>query len=297
MADQIQKVIIAGGSGLIGKALSKHLSEKGYEVSILSRNPKKILSYNAFYWNPEKMEMDEKAIQDQDIVINLAGESIAAKYWTRKRKKQLIDSRVKPIELLQNALAKTENKPEKIISASAIGYYGNRPGEKLDEYAPPGKGFMSEICKRWEKAADNLAEPVIKLRIGIVLTAKGGYLPQMQKILKKGFNVILGSGKQRVSWIHMKDLIAAIEFLLLNEETEGVYNLTTPNSVDTYEMQVQIAKTIGKTPIKFRIPSKPIKVLMGDFSELFLNDQNIYPERLLKTGFSFKYANLNDALQ
>lgn len=288
MAEASSSVLIMGGSGFIGTALASYLTSQGCSVSILSRSPEKIKEYSSFFWNPELGQVDYNAFLNQDYIINLCGTSIGAKYWTRKRKQEIIDSRIKPLQILDSSLKKIKQVPKKVLTASAIGIYGSAPGVQLDENSPEGKGFLANVCKQWEQEADVLTCPVVKMRIGVVLSDEGGFVEQMTKILRTRLNVIWGNGRQKVSWIHLYDLVRAIYFLM-NSETQPVYNLTSPCETSSRALNRLIARSNNFRPLSFKLPKHLVKALLGSFSELFFNDQNAKPEQLTKQGFSFRY--------
>lgn len=293
----MSRVLLMGGSGLIGSALANFLTGKGFTVSILSRNPERIKNYRSFFWNPQKMEYDRNAFLNQDYIINLAGESIASKFWTKKRKQLLLASRIDSINLLSDAINKQLCLPKKIINASAIGFYGSRPNQVLTEDTGKGIGFLSDVCDKWERELEQIKYPVVKLRIGIVLSSKGGFLNQMLKILKTRFNIIFGNGTQSVSWIHIDDLVRAIYFVLLQEKDYPVYNCTSPESSDLLTFNKDIADNLGFRTLLIKVPGIILKALVGDFSELFLSDQNVYPTKLLSQGFTFSHSSLRKSLE
>ncbi len=291
-----KNVLIAGGSGLIGRALTSYLSLNGYNVSILSR--KKDSKRNAFYWDPESSLIDMKSITDQDFIINLAGASIADKYWTKKQKKILIESRVKSTRLLAESIKNSATRPLKIIQASAVGYYGHRPKVLLTENSEAGKGFLCDLCRDWEKSARLFSEagiPLSIVRIGIVLSNEGGYLPKMKKILQYGVNPVFGNGRQIVPWVHINDLIKIFGFILTSDKNSGVYNAVSPNPVTTLDLQRSIVHP--RKALTLKTSSWLTKKLLGDFSEVFLNDQSAIPERLLREGFSFQFDSISKLMK
>ena len=284
-----KKILITGGSGLIGSALTSYLEHLGHDISILSRQPQLINKHRSFFWDPSNQNIDKNALVDQDIIINLAGTSIAEKFWTKKRKTEIIDSRVEPLQLLKKTLADNQLSPEKILSVSAIGYYGDRPNIELSEKSAPGDGFLANVCQLWESEATTIYKGVIILRLGIVLSEDGGYLMKMRRLMKRRLNVIFGNGKQLISWIHMDDVINAITHIIQQDKNKPIYNLTAPHPLAASELQAQIAKRIDLKPLTIKIPGWLIKKLIGDFSELFLQDQNVIPENLHKDGFVFTH--------
>lgn len=293
------KVLIAGGSGFIGSALADFLTTNGYTVSILSRK-KRSDKYKTYLWNPYNNIIDTNAIKENHYVINLAGAGIADKLWTKKRKQELLSSRVLSTRLLVNSIISHNPALKKFISASAIGYYGHRPGEVLTEESSPGTGFLSFLCDKWEKETVPLLNNKIPrniLRIGIVLDSSNGFLKKLLPSFKAGLNVVLGKGKQNAAWIHIGDLLNVFLFLLKSDNVAGEYNGVSPESASIYELQKTAAQKHGYKTVDIRINSWFIKKVTGNFSEVFLNDQLIVPKRLMQEKFVFKYDELGKALR
>ncbi len=293
-----KNVLIAGGSGLIGSALSNHLSENGYNVSILSRRTS-LNKYKTYYWNPNQNEIDQNAITENQYIINLAGAGIADKLWSRKRKQELINSRVLSTRLLVNAVIKHNPTIKKFVSTSAIGFYGHRPGEILDESSNAGNGFLAELCQLWENETIPLIQnnvPTTILRIGIVLTKTKGFIRKLNPQFKMGLNVIFGSGSQKASWIHIEDLTNIFQFCIENKNNINLLNAVAPEAISIYKLQKTIARNFGHKTIDIRINNKLTKRFLGDFSEVFINDQAVKPERLLKEGFHFHFNTIEKAL-
>ena len=205
-----KKILVTGGTGLVGDLLTKKLQDQGYDVSIMSRNPEKVKNLKAFYWDSKKQEIDEKCLDGIDTIIHLAGENIADGRWTDQRKKILISSRTESIGLLYDLMKRREHQVKAVLSASAVGFYGDRANEILDEESFVGTGFLAHCCNEWEKAVDQGTEiglRVAKFRIGLLLTPKGGVL-EIFKLMVKTFTATkLGSGQQWFPWIHSDDLI------------------------------------------------------------------------------------------
>jgi uncharacterized protein (TIGR01777 family) len=258
--NQHKSVLIAGGKGLIGSALANYLNNKGYSVSILSRSQEKTEKYNSFYWNPDKNIINLSALEGQDYIINLTGENIAAKYWTKNQKTKILASRINPLRLLNDSLRSIKHKPIKIISASAIGYYGNRPGETLSETSTYGDSFVSEVCRLWESEACMLPTETIIIRIGIVLSKDGGYLSQMIKLLTKKLNIICGNGEQMLSWIHINDLVSGIHFLLKADTQKNIYNCVAPNPFSVLSVQNLLLNGLNTNAISVKVPKRIIKM-------------------------------------
>ena len=227
------KIVITGGTGLVGSYLSKMLSKNNHEVVHLSRTPDSSAHYPTFEWNIGKKYIDPNALDGADFVIHLAGAGVADKRWTKQRKKVIIDSRVESIKLLKSQIEKQQVKLKSFISASAIGYYGMDTGAaELTEESKPGNDYLAHVVKLWEAEADTLAEftSVAKVRVGVVLAKEGGALKEIAKPVKLFVGAPLGSGDQYMSWIHIYDLCAIFRHVLENK-LEGTYNATAPNPV------------------------------------------------------------------
>ena len=293
-----KKVLITGGSGLIGSRLTQHLLQEGYNVHWLSRNPKDNLAAKQHYWNPLENKIDNTALEGAEIVVNLAGAGIADKLWTPARKQLLLTSRVQSIQLLNATFQQMDYCPKKFISASAVGFYGNRPGVCLDESAPKGSGFLSDLTTKWEQATDLFANKnieITKLRIGIVLSNKGGSLPLFERISALPI-VMLPGGNQIVPWIHIDDMTAVILEAIQKDTIKGNVNCVSPNPVSLKSLLKEIAKTKGKRRMVIGAPSFPIKLITGDMSEIVLNSQRVVPKKLIDIGFHWKYPEIGKAL-
>jgi uncharacterized protein len=294
------KILIAGGSGFLGNSLLQSFQDNGWEVSLLTRKKGMVSNIQSFYWNPVENYIDPAAFHNQDVIINLAGEPISNGLWTRKKKKMILESRIQSTRLLIEEIKKNHTrKPIKFISASAIGYYGSQTGKKLTESSLAGSGFLSFVCSEWEKEAKKLEENNLSLsivRIGIVLSEKGGFLLQMKKMLKSGINLVAGDGNQSMSWIQIEDLNRIFQFLITKENIEGVYNCVSPTPCKLYNFQALLFKVSNRKSITIKIPARILKMLLGEFSELFLSDQNCIPERLIESGFQFNHTDLEKVL-
>src|SRR6186997_3412027 len=235
----METVLITGGTGMIGKALTQALIERGFNVIILTRhinNKREIKDNKLSYaiWNVEKQTIDKDALAKADYIIHLAGASVAEKRWTKKRKQEIVSSRVDSGKLITDSLKNIPNKVKTVVSATAIGWYGpdKNDGRTFTEDDPSSNDFLGQTCKQWEAAiepASFLGKKLVKLRIGIVLSNEGGAYVEFKKRLKFGFATILGNGKQIVSWIHIDDLIRAILFAMENEKMENLYNVVAPH--------------------------------------------------------------------
>jgi len=289
-------IVIAGGTGMMGKCISKALTNAGNEVRILARNPK---LDNEYRWDIETRYIDTAVLENADVIINLAGANIGTHRWTTAYKKEILFSRVQSSQLIYDTLLTHKHNISRYISASAIGYYGHRPGEILKETASNGNGFLAKVCSEWEKAAlitASLNIPVAILRIGVVLSKEEGALPKMSIGNQFGLGVILGNGQQYISWIHIDDLVNIFTFLISNK-FNGIFNAIAPLPV-TYEKlseAISISKQSKHIPIK--IPEFAVKLLLGEQSEMVLSDTYCRAEKILHTGFAFQYPDIHVALR
>ncbi len=293
-------VLISGGSGLIGQHLCQVLTKKGYEVSLLSRTPSSQGPFPRYAWNPAEGTIDKAAVKRADYIINLAGAGIADKLWSASRRRELIDSRVQSIALLQKTLEKLNHKPKAFISASAVGFYGNRGDELLTEDAVPGKGFMSEVCQRWEEAAQKVADTGIRtviFRIGIVLSSKGGTLPKIMQSLPLRVASYFGNGKQWYPWIHIEDMVRLFLFAIENDALNGTFNATAPNPEICKKLVQETVSATGKRAFIVPSPSYSLRMIMGEMADILLAGQRTTAAKIQKVGFQFQFPELSTALQ
>lgn len=295
-----KNVLIAGGSGLVGKRLSELLSQKGYSVSWLSRTKNRDAKYPAYEWDLEKGFIEDEAIQKADYVINLSGVPIADKPWTAKRKQEIITSRTESIRLL-NLYFKKIKFPEVYCSATAVGYYGHAGNLLVDETTPPGqKGFLPESCILWEEAFREVKEPglrTVALRVGIVLSDKGGALEKLAMPFKFFMGNWLGSGHQWYSWIHIDDLCRMFIHAIENDNIQGIYNAVAPNPVTNKDLTYTLKKVIGKPAIMMPVPEFALRIGMGEMADMVLDSAKISSKKIENTGFYFLYPDLEQALQ
>ncbi|WP_026897826.1 TIGR01777 family oxidoreductase [Daejeonella oryzae] len=296
-------ILLTGGTGLIGKPLSRFLLQQGHRLHHLSRNPEPHGNprIKVFKWDVYNKQIDETCIDGVDIIIHLAGEGIAEKRWTANRKKKIIESRTESIRLIYNLLKQKQNHQVKtVISASAIGFYGDRDDELLNEDSSAGNDFLAHSCIDWENAVDegsDLGLRIVKFRTGVVLAAEGGALPEMDKPVKAGFGAGLGDGKQWVSWIHHSDALRLYGFAVENENLEGVYNMVAPNPVTNNHLMLSIASALNK---KIRIPNVPafaLKLLMGEMSVIVLGSAKVSSKKIESAGFQFNFNTVEAALK
>jgi uncharacterized protein (TIGR01777 family) len=294
-----QKVLIAGGSGLVGSFLADYLYERNYEVSILSRSVKKHERYTYHKWDLDKMEIGAEAVNANHI-INLTGAGIADKRWTASRKKEIIESRVQAAQLLKKGLEKSNHKPTSYISASAIGIYGDRGNEQLTEESAIGESdFMVECCDLWEaeaKKLEGLSDQFSILRIGIVLSSKGGALAKFVLPLKLGQANYFGAGKNYYSWIHISDL-SKIILAAIKGETSGIINAVSPTPHTNKEFMRACKKAIAPYALLYPVPAFTIKLALGEMSKVILNSNRVIPQKLMDDGFEFEFPELQKAVE
>jgi len=296
----MKKVLIAGGSGLIGKELIKACADKNYEVAILSRSNKSINGAKVIQWDLKKGTINGD-ISSYDYIINLTGAGIADKPWTTKRKKVIIDSRVQSADLLKKTLTKSGHRPKAIINASAIGYYGDSGDTVLTENSPiQTKEFLSEVCDLWERAGQTLesvTSRLVILRIGTVLSDEGGALDKMVPPIKLGMASYLGSGKQWMSWVHIKDITKMMIHFIEHDNTQGIYNGVSPNPMTNKEFTKVLKKVINRFALVLPAPTLAIKTIFGELSRLVLNSNRVSAEKVMATGFEFSFPDLESALR
>ena len=301
----MQTVLITGGTGMIGKALTEALIERGFHVIILTRNASKhkpATNISFAEWDIQKQTIDKKAVEKADHVVHLAGASVAEKRWTDKRKQEIVSSRVDSGKLLVESLKTIPNKARTVISISGIGWYGpdKNDGREFIESDPSSNDFLAQTCKQWEAAIEPvsfLGKRLVKLRTGIVLSNEGGAYPEFKKPLKFGTATILGNGKQVVSWIHIDDLVRIILFAIEEEKMDGTYNAVTPDPVTNKELVLEIArKERGRSFISIHVPTFALKIRLGEMSIEVLKSATVSGEKIQKTGFMFQYPDLSSAI-
>lgn len=297
------RVIITGGTGLIGTALAHDLAQDDHEVIVLSRNPSDHTAPQGVKfekWDAKTGDSWYQHITADTAIVNLAGAGIADERWTDERKRIVVDSRVNAAEAVINAIEKAAEKPKVVIQSSAVGYYGPTDDDLLTEESPAGEDFLADVCVQWEAAIKPVSEQhnirVVTIRTGVVLSLNGGAFPR--QILPFRFYVggQIGNGKQWFPWIHIKDEIRAIRFLIENEDTAGVYNLTAPHPVTNAEFTRHLAKTMNKPGI-FPVPGFVLQAIFGEMAVVLLEGQRAIPQRLEEAGFEFEFAEPRPALK
>jgi uncharacterized protein len=292
------KIIVSGGSGFIGEAVCRALLPRG-DVVVLSRNPESVKVGRGVGWDPSERGHWETLVASADVVINLAGETIAALRWTNAKKRRLVESRVDVTRALVRALREGEDRARRLINASAVGYYGSRGEELLVENSSPGTGFFSELGAAWEGAArevKDVAEVTI-VRFGVVFGDGGGIIDAITPPFRFGLGGRLGSGQQWMSWIDRHDLVRMIEWLLDDLHRSGVYNATAPLPV----RNIELTKTLGsvlRRPTVLPVPAFALRMLLGEIAnEVLLASQRVIPQRALDEGFTFEYPELERSLR
>ncbi len=296
-----QKVLITGGTGLIGSRLTELLLEKGYEVAYLSRRKSEETRVKAYRWDLEKGYIAEEAIRGADCIIHLAGAGVADERWTARRKKEILESRIQSSRLLYEGLQRVPNQVKTFLSASAIGIYGADRGEELlTENSSTGNDFLAEVTKAWEGAVQPVAGLGIRtvlLRIGIVLSGKGGALAKMAQPVRLGAGSPLGSGKQWVSWIHVDDLCRLFMYALENLDLRGPYNAVAPEPATNEALTKQIAEVLGKPLFLPNVPAFALKLAVGEMAAAVLGSAKVSSQKVTQAGFTYQFPALTPALQ
>ncbi|WP_196885146.1 TIGR01777 family oxidoreductase [Aureivirga sp. CE67] len=298
----MEKIVITGGTGLIGNRLAKLLSENGHEIYILTRNKNAKSDYQTIYWNVEKQEIENvEILKEITVIIHLAGCGIADKKWTPKRKAEIIDSRVQTANFLYDTFKKFPNKVKTMISASGIGYYGSITSEHIfKENDLPSKDFLGTCCTLWEKAIhpfEKLGIRIVCVRTGVVLSEKGGALEKIIKPIKMGVGSALGNGKQYFPWIHIEDLCKMYLFLLDNQNLHSSFNAVVPEFITSDEFNKKAAKKLHKPYFFPNVPSFVLKLALGEMSDLVLKGSRISCEKIMDAGFEFEYPTTEKALE
>jgi hypothetical protein len=299
-----KRVVITGATGFIGRALCEYLTPADYEIIALSRPD-----------NPHRLDLPHVQMVNWDAasaagwvdyadgayaIINLAGENIGTGSWTAEKKSKILDSRLNAASAVIEAVEQVPHKPQVVIQTSAIGYYGNRGDQILDEQSSSGSGFLADVCQKWEKKSTRFFDLPVRcaiIRVAVVLGPTGGMLSKIVPMFRKYLGGVPGSGRQWISWIHLADLIAAIRFIMETENLHGVFNLAAPNPVPAKDFYHCLGRVLHR-PVCLSIPVIALKLLMGQKAkELILTGQRVLPKRLQKAGYEFQFPHIQDALE
>jgi uncharacterized protein (TIGR01777 family) len=289
-------ILITGGSGFIGKALTKELSSSGHNVIITTRQQSD--SPDGLTWNTTDL-IPSDVMSGIDAVVNLVGEPIVSGRWTKTRKERILRSRIDTTKALIQSIDRSEKKPKVLVSASAIGYYGPHGDEFITENSPPASDFLADVCVQWEKEALKAGKSglrVVLLRTGGVLGPDGGALPLMTIPFKAFLGGPVGSGKQWFSWIHLDDEVGIIKYALENDSLSGPVNLTAPNPVTNRDFSSSLGRALHR-PSRLAVPGFMVKLTLGELGAILLTGQRVLPDKALKAGYKFKYADVNEALK
>jgi len=292
------RFVISGASGLIGRALAAHLTARGHEVTrLVRRDPAG--AAGAVRWDPERGRIDAAGLEGHDVVIHLAGEPILG-VWTKRKKEWILASRVEGTRLLSETLARLERPPQVLIVASAVGYYGPRPAGVVDEGSGPGEGFLAEVVRRWEEASRVAEEGgirVVRLRFGVVLSREGGVLGAMLPWFRVGLGARIGSGQGVMSWVARSELGYVVEHVVARRELAGPVNVVVPEPASMAEFAATLARVVGRRAWLV-VPEWVVRLVGGEMArEAVLSSQAVHPSRLLESGYSFRYPELEIALR
>jgi uncharacterized protein (TIGR01777 family) len=294
-------VLITGGSGLVGTRLTEILLECGYQVRHLGRRQTSQNSVKTYTWNIPSRFIEEGALENVNIVVHLAGAGVADQRWTKVRKKEILDSRVESTRLLLDRISTSKGQIDTVIAASAVGIYGSDTGDAwMEETTPAGEGFLAEVTESWENEIARFVElnlRVVTLRIGIVLSARGGALPKIAQPLKMGAGAAIGSGKQYMSWIHIDDLCRMVIQSIESVDINRVFNAVAPAPVTNKEFTAQLASILEKPLWLPNVPAFVLKAAMGEMSQIVLGGNRVSSKKIEATGFEFEYRDLRSALQ
>ncbi|MGC9394657.1 MAG: TIGR01777 family oxidoreductase [Anaerolineae bacterium] len=296
------RVLVAGGTGLIGRALVADLAREGHEVVVLSRHPTRAPAFSPTVavqpWDARSVAGWGPLVNSIDVIVNLAGENISAGRWTAERKARIVQSRMETGQALVDAVNAAKNQPRAFLQASAVGYYGPRGEEALGEASPPGTDWLSRVAVDWEAATRPVAEAGVRhvlLRTGIVLTLDGGALPKMALPFRFFVGGPVGRGQQGLPWIHLADEVAAIRFLIDREDAHGPFNLTAPQMQTNAEFSRALGRAMHR-PAWLPVPGFALRLLFGEMATILLNGQHALPIKLQQMGFAFRFPTLDAAL-
>jgi len=296
---KMHHVLITGGTGLVGKALTQTLLEQGHRVSHLSRQPGHVSGVTTYGWDVNKGQLDEHCLDGVDTIIHLAGADIASEAWTPDRRQELIRSRTDSIRLLYRLMQQKPHSVRSVISASGIVYYGDRGDEQLSEQSAPATDFLADCTRQWEAAVDEgkaLGLRVVRFRTGVVLSQEGGALPALAKPIASGYGAPVGRGNQWVSWIHLQDVVGLYVLAVTNPSLDGVYNQTAPEPVTNRQLVHAIARQFNKSLWMPPTPGFLLKMIMGERSSFVLGSIKAPPSAFLRSQYTYAHPTLEGAL-
>ncbi len=298
-----ERVLITGGSGLIGRALTAELAGAGYEVVVLSRSPERISSLpagaRAVGWDGETADGWGGEADGARAIVNLAGENLATGRWTAARKRRILGSRLASTRAVIQAIERVGTPPEVLLQGSGVDFYGPQGDEPVDESSPPGEGFLARVTREWEAAsapAEALGVRRVLLRTAMVLATEGGALPKLALPFRLFVGGPMGSGGQWVPWIHLADETAAIRFLLEHPEASGPFDLAAPEPVTNAELSRSLGRVLSR-PALFRVPAFVLRAVLGEMADVLLTGRRALPRRLEELGFAWTYPGLDEALE
>ena len=294
-------ILITGASGLIGRHLSGFLKEKGHSVAHLGRKKSSVVPVKQFIWNPANGTIEEGAVSWADAIIHLAGANVSEGRWSTERKEEIIKSRVNSAKLLAKTIVEEKAKPRVFVSAAAVGWYGIITSEKIfTENDPPANDFFGNVCLQWENAADLVEETgvrTVKLRIGVVLAADGGALPQLARPVKWFAGSPLGNGKQWMPWIHINDLCALFLKAIEDENMHGAYNAASSGHVTNKEFVKTIGRVLHRPVFLPPVPKFALKIVLGEMAGIVTEGSRVSNEKIKNAGFKFRFEKLEPALE
>lgn len=302
------RVVITGGSGLIGSALARHLGSAGYDAVVLTRSMSRVgplpPGVRAQEWDGLTSKGWVNLLDEETYVVHLAGESIAEGRWTEDRKRRIRESRVASGEAVAEAVREAPRKPRAVLQGAAVGYYGPRGDEEILEGQPPGRGFLAEVSVDWEASTaevETLGVRRVILRTGVVLAREGGALPKMSLPFRLMAGAPLGSGRQWLPWIHIADEVGAIRFLIEREDAQGPFNLVAPKPVTNRELGDVLGRVLRRpSPLQalgLGVPEPVFRVMLGEMADAVLDSQRALPSRLLQLGYTFRFPDVESALR
>ena len=298
----MKKILIAGGTGFVGKKLIPFLVEKGYSIHVLTRKPSANSSKNIrfFQWEIERQYIDKKAFEGVEILINLTGANIGEKRWTEQRKKEIIDSRINSIDILYQYISENKFNINTFISSSAVGFYGAVTTDKtFVETSENGNDFLASVSQKWEDATlkfNDLGIRTVILRKGVILGKEGGMVKKLSPLAKLGINVSLGSGKQYLPWIDIRDLVRLYDFFLSNAQLSGIYNAVATEQITMSDLSKALLQAFGKKSFLPNAPAFVIRLLFGEMAVMLLEGSKVSNEKLKTTGFSFEFDTIEKSL-